>query len=219
MKKTTILFDLDGTLIDSTEAILESFYYAFEKQQFNFVGDDAAIKSHIGYPLDVMFHNLGVDKDKVWDFVDSYKENYQKISEEKTKLIEGAKESVALATTFSRVGVVTTKTTEFSIKLLKTLGIWENIEVIIGRQEVENPKPSPEPVEKALKMMNILPSKDVFMIGDTKLDLIAANKAGVSSCGVLSGYGYKEELSSYTPLVVTDALEAIKLIKSTVSKA
>ena len=218
-KNITILFDLDGTLIDSTEAILESFHYAFKKQKFEFNGDDEEIKSHIGYPLDIMFAALGVTEDKVVSFVDSYKENYQKISEEKTVLLEFAKESVQEAFTFARLAVVTTKTTQYSIPLLKNLGIFEYFETIIGRQEVKNPKPDPEPINVALKNMNVEPSRDIFMIGDTKLDLIAANRANISSCGVLCVYGYKKELCCYTPHVVTNALEAVKLIKSTISKA
>ena len=218
-KNITILFDLDGTLIDSTEAILESFHYAFEKEKFQFNGNDEEIKSHIGYPLDIMFANLGVSEDRVTDFVNSYKENYQKISEAKTVLLDFAKESVIEAYKFARLAVVTTKTTQYSIPLLKNLGIFEYFETIIGRQEVKNPKPDPEPIEVALKNMNLEPSREVFMIGDTKLDLIAANRAGISSCGVLCGYGYKKELCCYTPYVVTNPLEAVKLIKSTISKA
>jgi len=218
-KNRTILFDLDGTLIDSTDAILESFYYTFEKQKFNFAGDDEEIKSHIGYPLDIMFANLGVEQTKVKVFVDSYKENYRKISEEKTFLLDFVQTALQEATQFARLAVVTTKTTEYSIPLLKNLGIYEYFETIIGRQEVKNPKPDPEPIYAALKNMNIHPSKDVFMIGDTKLDLIAANRADISSCGVLCGYGHRKELSLYTDNVTTNALEAVKLIKSTISKA
>ncbi len=73
-----ILFDLDGTLIDSTEAILESFHYAFDDQNFNFNGKNKDIENLVGYPLDVMFKELGVSSEKVWDFVDSYKTNYKK---------------------------------------------------------------------------------------------------------------------------------------------
>jgi len=218
-KNITILFDLDGTLIDSTEAILESFYYTFQKQKFEFHGDDEEIKSHIGYPLDIMFTNLGVEQKKVMDFVNSYKEYYRKISEEKTFLLDFVEEAVQEAFTFARLGVVTTKTTQYSIPLLKNLALFEYFETIIGRQEVKNPKPDPEPIQMALKNMKINPSRDVFMIGDTKLDLIAANRANISSCGVLSGYGYKKELSCYTPFVTTNTLEAVKLIKSSISKA
>lgn len=213
-KNITILFDLDGTLIDSTEAILASFYFAFKEQNFQFQGKDEEIKDLIGYPLDSMFEELGVPKQRVWDFVDSYKSNYKKISEKQTILLENAKESVALASTFAILGVVTTKTTLYSIPLLKNFGIWEYFETIIGRQEVKNPKPHPEPILKACEALEVEPSKDVFIIGDTKLDLIAAKEAGISSVAVLSGYGKKEELSSFTPYLCKDALAAVKLIKS-----
>lgn len=209
-----ILFDLDGTLIDSTEAILASFHFAFKDQEFDFKGTNQDIEDLVGYPLDHMFGELGVKKERVWDFVDSYKSNYKKISEAQTVLLENAKESVELASSFATLGVVTTKTTLYSIPLLKNFGIWEQFETIIGRQEVENPKPHPEPIFKACEALKVEPSSDVFIIGDTKLDLIAANEAGIRSVAVLSGYGNKEELSSFTPYVTNDALGAVELIKS-----
>jgi len=218
-KEIVVLFDLDGTLIDSTEAILESFHYAFDKLDFNFNGDDEEIKSHIGYPLDIMFENLGGDRKDIDKFVNNYKEHYQKISEEKTVLLENAKKAVVLASTFARLGVVTTKTTKYSIPLLKNFEILDFFETIIGRQEVKNPKPDPEPIQKALKNLEIEANKMVFMIGDTKLDLIAANSANVSGIGVLCGYGYKQELLKYTAYIAEDSLEAINLIKSIISKA
>ncbi|MEA3384452.1 MAG: HAD family hydrolase [Campylobacterota bacterium] len=209
-----ILFDLDGTLIDSTDAIVECFYFAFKEQKFNFKGCTEDIKKEIGYPLDIMFGNLGVDKQKVWDFVDSYKSKYRKISIEKTALLKNAKQSVELASTFARLGVVTTKTTLYSIPLLEHFGIMKYFEVIIGRQEVENPKPHPEPIYKAIEAMNLKITKNIYMIGDTKLDIIAANEANISSVAVLSGYGTKEDLSGYTNIIVTDSLEAVNLIKN-----
>ena len=69
-----ILFDLDGTLIDSTEAILESFHNSFRIHEFKSPRDEQ-IKALIGYPLDVMFESLGVHSDNVWDFVATYKEH------------------------------------------------------------------------------------------------------------------------------------------------
>jgi len=211
--KTTILFDLDGTLIDSTTAILDSFNHSFKELDFEFKGDDEDIKNEIGYPLDIMYENLGVPKQKVWDFVDSYKKHYRKISKEQTFLLPKALECVKLASTFANLGIVTTKTTAYTIPLLENFGIMGYFETIIGRQEVENPKPHPEPILKALENMGLKPSPNIYMIGDTKLDIIAANEAGINSVGVLCGYGKKEELLKYTSNIVTDSLEAVKLIK------
>ncbi len=213
-KEITILFDLDGTLIDSTTAIVGCFYHSFKELNFDFNGDEEDIKKEIGYPLEVMYENLGVKKDKVWDFVDSYKKEYRKISIAQTSLLPNAIESVKLASSFARLGIVTTKTTQYTIPILEHLDIMKYFETIIGRQEVQNPKPHPEPIFKALEVMNIELYKDIYMIGDTKLDIIAANDANISSIAVLSGYGYEEDLAQYTEIIVTDSLEAVQTIKN-----
>ena len=212
-KKITILFDLDGTLIDSTNAIVGCFYHSFKELNFDFKGDIEDIKNEIGYPLDIMYVTLGVPKEDVWDFVDSYKNEYRKVSEEKTILLNDAYAAVELASSFARLAIVTTKTTAYTIPLLRNFKIFDFFETIIGRQEVTNPKPHPEPILKAMKNMNITSSDEIYMIGDTKLDLIAAQEAGVKGVGVLCGYGKEEELKKYTNSIHSDALSAIEYLK------
>jgi HAD superfamily hydrolase (TIGR01549 family) len=207
-----ILFDLDGTLIDSTDAIVSTFYHAFKEHRFDFKGDDEDIKKNIGYPLDIMFANLGVSEDKVWDFVHSYKTRYRVISKQQTSLLPNAIEAIELASKNARLGVVTTKTGLYSKELLQHMGIMKYFECLIGREDVQNPKPDPEPIFKAIKQMNISNNDDIWMIGDTKLDLIAANKASINSIGVLCGYGSSEELKHYSNNIAYNALEAVKTI-------
>ncbi|MFX4241959.1 HAD family hydrolase [Aliarcobacter butzleri] len=210
-----ILFDLDGTLIDSTDAIVSTFRFAFKEQGFDFKGSDKNIKDLIGYPLDIMFERLGVSKQKVWDYVDSYKNRYRVISVEQTTLLENAFEAVQLASKIARVSVVTTKTRMYTIPILDNFNITQYFEIITGRENVENPKPHPEPILKTLAQMNYdKNSDDVWMIGDTKLDLICANEAKVNAIGVLCGYSDEEELLKYTNIVKKDALEAIKYIST-----
>lgn len=209
----TILFDLDGTLIDSTEAILEAFDGACEDVNSQKFPHDK-IKKLIGYPLDEMFSMLAQDCSKALDFVQAYKIRYRPISKPKTTLLPRAKEAVELATTFARCAVVTTKTAQYSQELLDHLGIGDSFEILIGRDSVEYPKPHPEPILKALEFMKIPPSNDVFMIGDTKLDLLCATAAGVCGIGVLCGYTDKKELSNYTQVVTYDAFEAVSYIRS-----
>lgn len=210
-----ILFDLDGTLIDSTDAIVSTFRFAFKEQGFDFRGSDKNIKDLIGYPLDIMFERLGVSKQKVWDYVDSYKNRYRVISVEQTTLLENAFEAIQLASKIARVSVVTTKTRMYTIPILDNFNITQYFEIITGRENVENPKPHPEPILKTLAQMNYdKNSDDVWMIGDTKLDLICANEAKVNAIGVLCGYSDEEELLKYTNIVKKDALEAIKYIST-----
>jgi phosphoglycolate phosphatase-like HAD superfamily hydrolase len=214
-KNKIILFDLDGTLIDSTDAIISTFRHSFKELGFDFKGEDKDIKDLIGYPLDIMYKNLGVDESKVWDFVDSYKNRYREISVEQTTLLENAYEAVELASKFARVSVVTTKTRTYTMPLLENFNIAQFFEVVTGRENVQNPKPHPEPILVTLEQMNYDKNIDsVWMIGDTKLDLIAANEANVNSIGVLCGYGNEKELRKYTDFVELNALSAIQYLKS-----
>jgi len=207
-----ILFDLDGTLIDSTDAIVSTFHHSFEVHHFVKPSDES-IMALIGYPLDVMYKELGVDEDKVWDFVDTYKEEYRKISTTKTLLLPCAIEAVKLASQIATLGIVTTKTGKYSKILMEHFDLMKYFEVLIGREDVEKPKPDAQPILYALK--ELPEDENIWMIGDTKLDLISANEAKVNSVGVLSGYGSKEELQMFTSVIKNDSLEAIVYIKST----
>jgi phosphoglycolate phosphatase len=216
-KNKIILFDLDGTLINSTDAIVSTFKHSFDEMDFNFEGTEQDIKNLIGYPLDIMYKNLGVDESKVWDFVDSYKNRYRIISKEQTTLLENAYEAVELASKIARVSVVTTKTRMYTIPLLDHFNITQFFEIITGRENVQNPKPHPEPILVTLEQMNYNKNRDdVWMIGDTKLDLIAAREANINSIGVLCGYGEKEELLKYTNYIEKDSLNAIKFLSSNI---
>lgn len=205
-----ILFDLDGTLIDSTEAILESFDYAFEKNSLDRAKHSDVVKL-IGYPLDVMFSKLGVEERLIEQCVLSYKENYRIISKPKTTLLPNAKEAIELASSFAKIGVVTTKTARYSRELLEYFGVLNYFEILIGREDVINPKPHPEPILKAMELMGAN-AEQTYMIGDTDLDILSAKEAKIKSIGVLCGYG--RELKA--DFVFQDSLEAIKFLKSKV---
>ena len=206
----TILFDLDGTLIDSTEAILESFHrsYAVHKRPSP---DDEAIKALIGYPLDVMYRELGIEEEMVWTFVDTYKRHYRKISCEKTQLLDCAREAIEEASKFARLGIVTTKTGRYSRELLEYFGVMHYFEVLIGREDVENPKPHPEPIDKALALMACERST-CWMIGDTRLDVEAAKNASIGCVAVTTGYDNRDQLSTLIDVIEKDALEAVRFI-------
>ena len=209
----TILFDLDGTLIDSTEAILESFHNSFDVHQHPHPSDEA-IKALIGHPLDVMYADLGVEENLVWDFVDTYKEHYRKIAKQKTVLLDYAVEAIREAQKVARLGIVTTKTGKYSRDILEHLGLMDAFEVLIGREDVEHPKPHGEPIIKAINIMNCN-KEQCWMIGDTRLDIASADNAGIKSIAVLSGYDKKEQLLTLTELIEENALDAVKFIAKT----
>jgi len=90
--------------------------------------------------------------------------------------------------------------------------IMKHFEVLIGREDVQNPKPHPEPVIKALFELKAQ-KEDAWMIGDTKMDLQSAKSAGINSIGVTCGYGSENELRSFTKNVYKNSYDAIKSIE------
>ncbi|AGZ81287.1 HAD family hydrolase [Campylobacter fetus] len=210
MPKTTILFDLDGTLIDSTDSILNGFHSAFFKFGFTQPNDEQ-ICSLIGHPLEHMFYSLGVPNSLVKDFVDTYKEAYRKTYLEQTKLLEGAEEAVELASNIADIGVVTTKTSKYSIYLLDHLGIGKYFKTVIGKDDVINPKPHPEPILKALLNLN-KSNQNAYMIGDTSMDAIAAKSANITSIGVSCGYEKIDSLSKICDWVEKNSKEAVERV-------
>ena len=207
-----ILFDLDGTLIDSTDAIVETFHHSFRVHDFLHV-EDEKIKALIGYPLEIMYKELGVSEDKIWDFVATYKEEYRKISTIKTELLPNAIEAIEKASEFAALGIVTTKTGKYSKVLMEHFDLIKYFEVLVGREDVENPKPHAEPILKALESFDTQ-NREIWMIGDTKLDLISAKNADVNSIGVLCGYGDNNNLKKFTNVILNDALEAVVYLEN-----
>ena len=209
--KPVLLFDLDGTVIDSTEAILEGFKVAFE----TFGGEvpsDEAIKNEIGHTLENMFLTLGVDKEMVSEHVHAYKMHYRIISCQKTILLDGAREAIVKASKFATLGVVTTKTGEYSTILLEHMNLMHYFSVLIGREHVENPKPHEEPILKALAKLEHDRNK-TWMIGDTCMDIDSAKNAGVKSVAVTSGYATHSMLNKCATHICENVLEAVDYIK------
>ena len=209
--KPVILFDLDGTVIDSTEAILDGFRVAFESFGEE-VPSDEAIKNEIGHTLEDMFTTLGVDASKVDEHVHTYKMHYRVISCEKTILLEGAKEAIELASEFATLGVVTTKTGEYSTILLEHMGLMKYFDVLIGREHVEHPKPHAEPILKALMKLEH-DRNSTWMIGDTCMDMIAAKNAEITGIAVTSGFGTAKKLQTCSSIICETVLEAVKSIQ------
>lgn len=207
-----ILFDLDGTLIDSTEAILEGFFHSIEYHKDISGVKDEDILAHIGHPLEIMFGSIGVRNELIDSHVRVYKEHYRTIATAKTTLLPNAAMAIELANEFATLGVVTTKTALYSREILEHLGVMKYFDVLIGREDVIHPKPHPEPILKALEA---LPKIDnIWMIGDTTMDIESANSAGVNSVAVSSGYHDFEKLSKIAKYVKKDSLEAVELIKN-----
>ncbi|GHS86892.1 hydrolase [Campylobacterota bacterium] len=214
-KNIIALFDLDGTLIDSTQAIVDSFETAYICHDQAPPSREAIVKL-IGYPLAQMFAQLGVNG-AIDSFVARYKEKYREICTAQTTLLPRANDALALLYPIAKIAVVTTKTASFSRVLLEHLGAAKYIDAIVGYEDVKNPKPHAEPILLALERLghgakNPIAAEQTFMIGDTGFDIEAALNAKITPIALLCGYSTREELSQFECEICTDAFDAAKMI-------
>lgn len=208
----TILFDLDGTLIDATITILQSFDYAFKFHDKNPVNHEH-IKPLIGYTLEDIFLKIGVESHMIDSYFNAYRDFYHTIYLKHTTLLEYAQEAIIMASEFADLGVVTTKGSKVLPDLLEHLGILKYFKTLVGRHDVINPKPHAEPINLALRNLN-KDDKDsrasTFMIGDTTLDALSAINANVVPLSVLCGYNDKTKLSKVNNKIFKNAFEAVE---------
>lgn len=211
MNKKIILFDLDGTLIDSTEAILESFLKTLMHYNIDLKGREEEIESLIGMTLSDMFLHFGIQNHQIQECIKIYREYYREVFLEKTHLLPKVKETIENIPNSYKMAVVTSKSRLFSEQILEKLGLLQYFFTIIGIEDVKEPKPSAEPIFKALEKIDHDLSK-VYMVGDTSFDMQAAKNAGIKGIGV-SGR-YQKNLSLHTQFVFENIEDALKHIKT-----
>ncbi|GBG09091.1 pyrophosphatase PpaX [Paenibacillus agaridevorans] len=178
----TMLFDLDGTILDTNELIITSFLEALKGSVPEGFCRDHIIPS-MGAPLvDQMRRFSGLED--VNHLVDAYREVNLRLHDDYVKPFEAVKEVLErLKANGVKLGVVTTKMRLTTERGLKFVGIHSYMDVVITIDDVANAKPHPEPVLKALELLGADPAT-ALMLGDSTVDMEAASAAGVLPVGV-----------------------------------
>ena len=205
-----IIYDLDGTLIDSTEAIVETFNRVMDEQ-----GEPncskTMIREMIGLPLTEMFRRvLPADKQSIvqacWN---RYIEIYSDIGPRKTKILPNVLETLAR---FKDVGylqsIATTKRSDVASHLLGKLNLLHYFDLVLGINNVTSPKPAPDIIDLTLRRLGVEPNEAVF-IEDTTIGLEAGKRGGVYTIGVTTGTHDRERLATLHPDYIVDSLEEL----------
>jgi len=201
-----VTFDLDGTLVDSTEAIVESFFHTFERLGIRPPERDRIVQT-IGYTLEEQF-SLFTDHDPA-ACTRVYRAHYETIACAKSVLLPGAAESLERFDEAGlRLGFATSKRLKYAVMILEHLGILDYFTSQIGPDEVTYPKPHPEAVLKSLNHLNVA-ADEMFFVGDTHFDVLAARDARVRCLCVTTGYNSREELCVLRPEAVFDSLSEL----------
>ncbi len=205
-----VLWDLDGTLLDSIPLILESYRHTLEAHGLP-PRTEADILSGLGTTLEHQFERWGYGDDKD-ALISTYVEHNLLIHDALVRPCAGARELVHdLRARGVPQGIVTSKRRRGGEMGLRALGVHGCFDVEIYGDEVDRAKPDPEPVRRALDGLGLEASKRITFVGDAIHDVEAGRAAGVHTIGVTWGAGARAELE-LADAVVDDSAALRRLL-------
>ena len=202
----TVIFDLDGTLIDSSDGIVESANYAFEAMGFRSRNREEIVP-YIGYPLEDLFAAFG-DGDYA-EYLRLFRERGNRAVVEASRALPGADKIIN--TLYERgvtLSIGNTKSRAMTGRIIERLGWKRFISAYSGADDVTEVKPHPEQFIKLLEILRADPSR-TLVVGDTINDVLAAHGAGMKIAAVPSPYGRNGELEQSGPDYMLSDLEEL----------
>ena len=189
----TLLFDLDGTLIDSAVGITRCVAHAFERMGEP-VPDEATLRTWIGPSLRVSFGPILKDEARVEQAVRHYLERFEREGWLEREVYPGIPETIeALHAAGHRLAVVTAKNEPHARKILATLPFAKHFVEIVGATVDGRLSHKPQLIGEALRRLDASPHA-CTMIGDRRMDMEGAVHHGMRGIGVLWGFGDAAEL-------------------------
>lgn len=194
---TTVLFDLDGTLIDSIRLILDSYHHTLSVHGIPPRTDDDWLRG-IGTPLMAQFAEWA-ESPGIEAMIATYREYNLAHHDSRVLPYPGIVEMVrAVRQAGFLTGLVTSKNRSGALRGLKLCGLDNAMDVLVGADDVEHPKPHPEPVLKALNDLGQSPDSAIY-VGDSIHDMESGLAAGVLTAAVLWGPFGREHLQGTNP--------------------
>jgi pyrophosphatase PpaX len=194
----TVLFDLDGTLIDSVRLILDSYHHTLATHGLPARSDDEWLAG-IGTPLTVQFSAWQDTASLLDALIATYREYNLKHHDRMVTVYPGVVDVVArLKGDGIATGLVTSKNRTGAVRGLALARLESLMDVLVCADEVVNPKPHPEPVEKAVRLLGADPATTVY-VGDSIHDMRSGRAAGVRTAAVLWGPFGRSHLEGAAP--------------------
>jgi len=190
----TLLFDLDGTLTDSTEGIVRCLEYALERMGFDIPEDT---NKFLGPPLYRSFAEFcGMNEEQVNEAVRIFRERYSTVGLFENRVYDGVPEMLKrLRDGGKRIMVATSKPEVYAVRIFDRFGLSQFFEIVGGANINGTRNDKDEVIEYVLEKAGISDRSSVLMIGDRRQDVIGAHKTGLKCMGILWGFGSIEELT------------------------
>lgn len=209
MSIKTVLFDFDGTLIDTNELINKSFKYTFEQFGYSFTEEE--ILQFNGPPLQKTFSQINPELAE--EMIQTYREHNGKHHDEYVSLFPNVLETLdALKQSGFKLAIVSAKMRAGVDQGLEVTNIGSYFDTIVTIDDVSNPKPHPESVLKALENLYAEPTQSI-MVGDNYHDILSGNKAGTKTAGVAWSVKGEAYLQQYNPTyMLDDMIDLLKIV-------
>lgn len=210
-----VIFDFDGTVVDTGEGILKSLQFAFQDQG-DPVPDLSDLRKFIGPPIYYSFtHFYHVPDCRVDDYIKSYRARYREKGIYECALYPGMLETLqALRAHGVKLGIASSKPQSLIYDVMGYLGITDLFDAVTGTAFDDSRHASKtDLVESSMEKLGAGDKCRVLMVGDRLYDLDGAAGAGVDSCGVLFGYGSEAEFRAHNAThIIAAAPELLPLV-------
>lgn len=195
----TVLFDLDGTLVDSRADLANAVNFALKSVKEP-IKTHAEIIPHVGNGLRVLLSEvMGPVSDEILEeSIRSFSTFYDEHCLDETFLYEDVKDVLLELSSSRQVGIVTNKPVQFAEKIIHHLGLENIVSVVVGGDSLPQKKPHPAPVLKALRDLGAV-SLSAMLVGDGIQDIQAGQAAGLLTCIARYGYGFRSESLDLKP--------------------
>ena len=213
MKKyNIILFDLDGTISDSSGGITSCVQYALEFYGIKENNMDI-LRTFIGPPLAYSFKkNYGLSDEQIKEATVKYRERYEPEGVYDNELYPGIEELlIKLKKAGKTVCVATSKPEDTAETVLKYFDIYDYFDYVVGADRKGQRQSKEQVIEELFKRAGINEENksEVVMVGDTRYDIIGAGKMGVDSIGVGYGFGDVDEMRSLGATYIVDTVSEL----------
>lgn len=208
--KKTMFFDLDGTITDSGEGIVNSMKYALKAYGIKDF-DKIDLYKFLGPPLTDTFMNVfGFDALKAAEVVEKFREYFREIGIFENRLYNGIETLLqSLVSDNRKIILATSKAEVFAVRILEHFNIIKYFDVVAGSELDGTRVKKSEVIRYAIDKAGVIDLNSSVMIGDRKEDMLGAKEIGMDSIGVLYGYGDFEELDNAGASIMVKSVDEL----------
>lgn len=209
-RKKAVLFDVDGVLLDTWAFVFQALQYTLSFHGYPKSMDE--IRKVMGQPLLDFYKSLVPEGPS-----EVLAQTHKSFQKERFHLSKAFPKTKKVLKTLKSKGIllaaISNRTKSSLDRSLKNAQIYKYFDLVLYVEDVKNPKPHPDHIHLALKKLKVRPNQ-AYLVGDTKVDILAGKNAGVKTVAVTYGFAGKDILKHNPDFVIDDLEDLIKIIQN-----